>query len=96
MLKIGTSRKTSVTEARQKENQGRQSSRYPGARLERALEAIIRILGVSYKIGLVHLGPIAGRTGLTQLQILQVSMTYKKGDHQWSKNDDEFLEAEHK
>ena len=61
-----------MTEARQQENHSRQSLRCPGARLERALEATVRILGVSYKIGLVHLGPIAGRTGLAQLQILQV------------------------
>lgn len=48
------------------------------------------------KIGLVYLGPTAGRTGLTHLQVLQASMTYKKGAHQWPRNDDEFLEAEHK
>ena len=48
MLKIGTSRKTSMTEARQQENQGRQSLRCPGTRLERALEATVRILGVSF------------------------------------------------
>lgn len=53
-------------------------------------------LGVCFKMGLVQVGPIADRVGGTLPQILQMCIMYKKGSHQQTRNDEEFLKAGNK